>query len=282
MSNSTGMIVVRGLSIVLATLSVLSLIRDTFHVGLSRIVEQVIDYYQRLTHVLFGWMEPYLVGWIRWLHEFINIDINLHDHWRHVFVLIGLYYIRDTRVFFTVRDYFGALHLLVLGLLISLATSALVGTLGMQTNSYYENLLACAIVLWGLAIYRTIRSIWGTIRYKEKHEPTYFSDYRHRLIGSLRDVIVGFVIAAHILLVPHVQDIKGIALIVLALLVLLFALRHLANGWRRTRGSYDSQSARWKAFRRHGNTMVAFDIIGVYVSVLFAIIASAGLERLGI
>lgn len=79
------------LSALMSALAIVALARHAFVTwSLSAPMALIMDAYNGVMQVLFGWAHPYLQAALTWLGSFIGWRPTLYAHWRDVFALVTL------------------------------------------------------------------------------------------------------------------------------------------------------------------------------------------------
>jgi ubiquinol oxidase len=83
----------RILGVAFATLSIVLLIKHGFDMpSFAAPLQFVLNYYDALINVLLGWTEPYLHAMLAFLRDLLGLDLRLESHWKHVTVLMILFF----------------------------------------------------------------------------------------------------------------------------------------------------------------------------------------------
>ena len=84
----------RLLGVAVATLSIVMLIKHGFEMAsFVAPLQLVLNYYEALINILLGWTEPYLRATLALLRDLLNLDLRLGADWKHVTVLMLLFFI---------------------------------------------------------------------------------------------------------------------------------------------------------------------------------------------
>lgn len=131
--KSDGHLGVRGafriLSVVFATLSIVMLIKHGFDMGsFAAPLQLLLSYYEAIINVLLGWTEPYLHAMLAFLRDLLGQDLRLDAHWKHVFVLMMLFFSAFVRDVLRFSRMGGAMIAATFGILLSLGIGILLGT----------------------------------------------------------------------------------------------------------------------------------------------------------
>jgi len=272
--------VYRLLSTAIATLSVASILYDAFELSFAYALRQVIEYYDMLSHAMLGWMQPYMELISAFITRHTEISIVLGSQWRHVFLLCGIYFIRDSIQFLRIRDYTGAALTLPLAIAMAATSAVIVSSVPLDSASIFENTIAALAPLWALAVYRFVRAFWATYRYCEEVNILY--DLLKRIYFSLIDVIIMIFILIHIIILFRLDLLYGSQLIFLAGWILAFAIWQIYKGWERCEFPNLFVRSGFNVFWRHGNTRLGVEIVTIYLSVVFFVVTNAGLQRFGL
>ena len=257
-----------------AAASILSFIQNTYDLGLSYTMLQLLNQFNTFLDQIFSWFEPAL----NWLLEKINPDLSLHDGWENIMLLCLLYYVRDGLSFFHEHngrlDKTGGLLMLMLGFMATVATTVVAGVQLQASQSYWSNLGIGLIPLLTFGIYRLIRAVWTSWCHREEaFGAGYLKNYLPRVKSAAREIVFGALIIATVLLFEDIRTQPKAYMIALFIAMFAFAIKQILGGWRR---GYQGTGFKLKcagAFN-HGTFLMGFKIIMVYVSVLISLICS--------
>jgi ubiquinol oxidase len=115
----------RTLGVAFATLSILLLIKQGFVMpSFAAPLQFVLNYYEALINVLLGWAEPYLHAMLAFLRDLLGLDLRLEAHWKHVTVLMMLFFCAVLRF----SRMGGAIIAATFAILLSVGIGILLGT----------------------------------------------------------------------------------------------------------------------------------------------------------
>src|SRR5262245_15945451 len=77
---------------ILGMLSIVTLIRHGFNYGFGPALHLVLEYYEKIMGVLFGWAEPYITARLAALRDLMGWELVLYPHWKHIFLLMMIYF----------------------------------------------------------------------------------------------------------------------------------------------------------------------------------------------
>lgn len=290
------------LGLILGAMSVLALMRHGFDYGFGPTFTLLLAYYDNLIHALIGWWaEPIVLALLGDLSAYFGLDLHLHQHWKHVLVLMGFYVSRQAtsiRSMERVLAWGGRLQGSSLfyqswGLATALVTSVTVGSISPSTGRFEEYLLFTGAAIAGVAVFDLGGAVWNTQFYRkrvasmtEAQPNSWWREFEGHLFYIGRRSAVGVALALVLLLIPEVKTLQSPALAACALLTLALALEWLWLGLRRAaphfKGSVPGRAhskAVW-ALEQTPNVGAAMLGVAAWASVFVA--ANAGLRFYGL
>jgi hypothetical protein len=88
----------------------MALVRHGFNYGFSPTLQLMLDAYENTTRFFLGWTEPYIRGLITGLRNFVGWDLTLYPHWKHIFLLMMLYFGARLKAAWVVGEYAAATY----------------------------------------------------------------------------------------------------------------------------------------------------------------------------
>jgi hypothetical protein len=178
------------------------------------------------------------------LREWFGLDLHVHPHWKHVFVLLGVYFFRDSRMFRRLGYYDVAAVSLMWGAIVAFATGVVVGLIPLARGDMWSNFLIGATPVAGFFVYilgpTFASALWrreDSARYLGGRVEPFWSYIWRRAKRNFLVLGVGVVFLGLCLLVPAVGDVvpairevRGPGLVLLAVLILLLAAYWLWRG----------------------------------------------------
>jgi hypothetical protein len=132
------------LGFLIATFSIATLIyHGIFTHDPSAPVQALLDAYHDGIGLVFDPIEPYVRGALHWLGGLIGWDVELHPHWRHVFLLSMVLFLAIARVLGGAGNLRFAALVAGFGLLGSLAGALIAGSVPLGGDARSE-----AVILW--------------------------------------------------------------------------------------------------------------------------------------
>lgn len=272
--------------------SLLAILHKAYELGIGPAILTLIAYYDRLVDMLVGsWADPVARWLLENLRALLDWHLQLHGHWRHVFVLMCLYFVRN------------GLRITVGGLL---ATGAVLTTLGVGSALAFSLLAGCvdpagprdfwANLLIGLSpvgaflVYEIGLILWlGTFRRAHEDRASGHAETRswavyvtELLLHVFRQCLVASLIVAVAVLVFGLIGVEMPGLAAIGVLALVMALHWLqmGAGWANHRGGSGED---WRdAFLSEPATKVGMGILSVMFWVLVLVLTNAGLSTYGL
>jgi len=275
---------------ILGTLSGIGLAQDGFHIGLGPTLLLMLDWYDKFVGALLGWADPWIKIIVVWIAGWLNWNIVLYPHWRHIFVLLGLYCFRGAWADYADGNPITAAFRLFLGFIVVVTTSITVGVVPLTQGDLITNFLIAAVPILGIFFNDVILRLWratftrvNEARRIKKQTPTWWGYFGKVFFLILGRTIVSLAVVYFGLQIPIIQRIPSPGLAMLALLIVSHALHQLVLGARETK-LIQSDGETWRhAFHRSRGTIIGFGILGVFWwVVIVCLIGNAGLQYFGL
>lgn len=278
------------LGLILGAMSVLALIEYGFDYGFGPTFTLLLTYYDNLIHALVGWWaEPIIEAWLADLSAYFGWDLHLYPHWKHVFVLMEIYLLRDASLSLRIGHQGTALFDLMWGLFIAGTTSISVGVMVLTVHDQWANFVVAAVPILGVAIYRIGSSVWHVTWLRERDAKvlrrgpgTWAEEFSSSARYVLRDTFVGIALILLGLQAPGIWQTPSPGLIVLASIALLWTLNVLRTSLLATR-LIRAENEPWvRAFWRTGAANLGTSMLGLFFWTGLFIAANAGLRFYGL
>ncbi len=142
-------------------LSILVLLKSALGVGIGPTLSVVVDYYDRLLEVILGWAEPVLEGIFNFVLSLFNVAaIDIDDVWKHVTVLIGLYFLRNVSRLYEGGKASAATYQLVFAIIFMFVFGAAAGVSRTVLPGFWSHF---GVVLWpivGTFAMNVVQGFW--------------------------------------------------------------------------------------------------------------------------
>jgi len=267
------------LGVVLGTLSIVTLLQQAFDVGFVEPLEIMLSYYERLAHLLFGWMEPTLLQFIAPLRDLVPWQLTLYPHWKHIFILLALYFLRSATDSFVNGAPVSGLFRGFSGVLMALISSVCAGIIPNDNNIVSDFLIATIPVI-GVSMADLGWNAWWAA-WLRRPELTLLQDFVRTETYTLKRDAIGIVIAFVGLQLPHVQALPNPGVAVLGFLVVALAAFYIALGVVDANYNRHPGETWYQGFRRDGGARLGLAMLGVIAGGVAFVATNAGLESLG-
>lgn len=273
------------LGLIFGTLSVVMLIKHGFDYGFVAPLQLVLDFYEQALHVLFGWAEPWIRAQVAAIAAWLGLNLTLYPHWKHIFVLMMVWFGADARVIWTANLRGSSIFYLSIGVFGALAASAVAGLVPVEAGgaSPIARALIVAPPIVGFLVYETLRSAWSAIwgRYVAGG---WWAQFAHDLGVGLFVLVVGAAALGLALVadqVPFLSEATNPALVILGAAVIVLAIYWLWWGTsfvksRLPRGTLVER------IRLSGSASVGFAMLSAFAGCAAFLAFNAGLKLAGL
>lgn len=272
----------------LGAFSLISLIRHGINISFSDVLLAIINQYDSIVDIILGWATPILQIIIDKINQSINIHLTLYEHWKHIFILIGIYLFREASssyaIGFRVTSYFKT----ILSIIITTLTSIITGLLSLSSGNMFDQFFIAFIPILGIIIYDIIDNIWSVTFLREYWAnqyhvpcPTWWSDFKQNLIWVAHRNVAAIAILIIGLQIPLIRHTDSPGVVMLTLLIFLMSFywfwRGISNVKFVRRENDNWEIALW----RTGYAHIGAAMLGVFFWVGVFTIANAGLRFYG-
>jgi len=258
-----------------------------------------MDWYDALIKILLGWLEPYINAALDWIAVLINWDLQLYPHWKHVFVLLGLYFFTKALTSFRAGAFGSGIFQLMLGLTVALTTAVAAGTISLSADAGSDNaalsqFFLASTPLAGYFIFQFTQNIWGATFTRQwnarnnRVEPSsWFAFFVNTTTRTIRLSLAGLMVVGIGSLMPFIQALPGPGLALFGGLIVLLAAWNLWFGVVRTRNdrarSNLGEIETWsQTYWRQGDPNVGAAMVGVIIWAINLAATNAGLGLVGL
>jgi hypothetical protein len=264
------------LSLVFGTLSIVMLAKEGFSVSFVSALQAVLDFYEQALQALFGWAEPWirhcLVLTRRWLGE-----LDLHSHWKHVVVLLGVYFGADARTSLGFGNYGSAAYRFLIGMMIAVAAGVAAGTFPASTAGSIGIAFAA---MAGIALYDLLECTWQAIWFRQPTE-TWWIAFRPRLIDLVARTVFGVALVLLALQLPIVRRLPNPGVAALGIYALAIAVWWMWWGARHVASNRSPDDSWTTALFRRAGTRVGIAMLTAFAGAAVFIATNAGLKFAG-
>lgn len=147
------------LSFLLGLLSLIVLAKQGLLIGIAAPFAVLIGYYQKVTQILLGWADAPIATIIAYLEGIININLHFDGVWKHIFILLWLYFGSDVRINLRSRRYSFGLFSLAWGTIVAIVTSVVTVAFGFSAPRL--SMPAILVPIIGIIVFDLFRCVWG-------------------------------------------------------------------------------------------------------------------------
>lgn len=244
-----------------------------------------ISTYNALLTKLLSPFTPVLENLVEDLSRLWGFDLTLQDYWKHIFVLLSIYFFSRAAGAYKLQTYGTAVFRLVWGLSSALSFSLLASV---ETNTTVPNFDEHRIALSAItcvAIYELGVNVWFSTFFRqyqaEVHQRTqrdWLSEFCHLSKEDGVRFLSGIVLTTAMLQLPWPQGVTRPELVVLAVITLVHGMFWMFWGWRQTRFE-PKLSTRLKIAKTNSDITVGIAMVRsfFYAFIVVAIDAAARL-----
>jgi hypothetical protein len=272
--------------LILGSFSVAKLFQLGFEHGFGLTLTLLLDYYEDLMRVLIAsWSEPLIAEALAGLRRWFAWDLHLYPHWKHIFLLLGIYFSRAAGNTFRLGlPVSGTVHLLW-GFVVALVCSVVAGTVTLSQHDALANFLIGAIPISGIAVFNVGENAWRATWLREhealithKEAGTWRGFFTRELLVILGQTAIGIALLLIGLQLPAMRDLSSPGLGVLGTLILLIALYGTLLGALGANGIREAGETWPSAFWRTTGANVGTAMLGVFFWFSVLVAANAGLR----
>lgn len=222
---------------VVGALSALALIQYGFEFGFAATVRVLMAYYDNLVSALLGWTQPYVVRLLVWVNAYFDWNLQLFPHWKHIFVLLSIYFFRSAAVNYSYGYPATATFGLIWGVIVALASSVAAGVVPFIGADKLSSLMVASIPIAGIFVFDLLKQVWNAtfIRTRaamiyQREKWTWWEFFRPNLYLVICQTLASFVLVWAVVQIPWVQGLSSPSLIALGLLIVALACYRIGIG----------------------------------------------------
>lgn len=282
------------LGVIMSALSILLLIQHGFKVGFVETLKSIFEYYEYWIWVLFGWIDPYIKKLLIILNNYLQFDLTLYPHWRHLYVLTSIYVGRDVFRTISIGNVWSGMLYFIFGLVFVTIISIGAGTIPLVSDQNSNDFLIVLYPIFGIWGYRLCVSAWGSIWFRT--ETARFADNPNiswwgSFISLQGTATIRSIVAIIVLLIslntPLIQNLMSPSLAILGILFILLALHSLWGGYQDGKFLKEQKVPKFEnqplftVMKNTGNWNMGWGMLQIAVGVLVVLLCNAGFRLLG-
>lgn len=272
---------VKFISIALGALSIFSLLQQGMEFGLSSVAKSIITYYDVTLGAIFSKFEPLAVFAIEYFNEYFDLELTLLPHWKHVFVLLWLYFFADAATDYELGFTGTAIFLIVWGLLIAFSVSIIAGSINSNPLNWKSNFGIAFVPVVGAFVFTIVRRMWHATFLLDKDGETnsnniekssrftsWWISLKGTLIRGTFRTIFAAVIAGIVLLFPVSRSLANPGLVIFAFLTFLLAVNWLVLGFFRARTKKQPNQSFWSVYKKQSPTKLGHSMMTIFYGLI--------------
>lgn len=277
------------LGVFVGALSVFSLFQYGFNYGLGPTLARMLEYYDRLISIPASWVEPQINAGLTLLSSMMDWHLELFPHWKHIFVLLSIYFFRMAAHGFHLGLLGTGIFRALWGLLVALTIGISAGIVEANRSNLEAAFLIAAVPILGVFIFELGFNLWNAIvlRSRTAHirrlpVTSWWSEFSRCSVLDLWRNSVALILLWIGLQVPIVQDLPSPGLAMLGGLIVALGFYWIWSGTRMA-NSIRNEGEHWRtAFWRTGNPRIGAAMLGVFVLMGIFLLLNAGLDIFGL
>ena len=243
----------------------------------------LFDYYEHVLSIIAGPIEPYITEALTALGKYYRLSLHLEPHWKHIFVLLGIYFFREVSIGARSYGIGYAFFNLSWGALVALIFSVLAGTIPSEQASQITIFLVGAFPVLGAAAYAMggflydatfIREDWA--RKRNLPTPTWGRHIKWGFARVARRTVVGLVLLWIGAQIGPIRQLPQPGLALFALLIFVLACYWLVDGAREANRIRKPGDSWVEAYLSSDFTRLGLEMLGTIFWVFLLLVANAG------
>lgn len=275
------------LGAILGGLSIITLIRSSIYEGFGPTFTGVIDYYEQIATTLLGWLEPVLLTALGVLASAIDVDVTLFPHWKHIFILMFVYFSRDASLAYANGFRPTGVFMFSFGALYALLAGVSSGLVELKPQAFGANFTFAAAPVFGILAYNLTCQLWFSRADSQRAwlmRPMQGDNWLSRFVGTIPGSVIqalgGLVVVLVGLQLPFVSQSPSPGLIMLMLLIVMLGFNCV---WFAAQGIQVTTGGNWwdDLFSKPG-AKVGFAMLNTFLVSMIFVLSNAGLGVFGL
>lgn len=279
---------------VVGALSILALLKHGIDFDFGQTFHAILLYYDALAGVLVGWAQPFIE---RWAHDWFAWQLALYPHWKHIFILVGVYFFRNASNYFSgnsstehrAKFYSAGIFLLVWGFLCALAVSIGSGLVAPADGDWQAQFQIAAVPVIGAFVFTLGRRVWHATflrgidgEWPRGSAPNWWQAVWDTIYRAGIRTLVGLALLIGGLQISSIGSLPSAGLALLVFLVLLLAAYWFWLGIARVKVNQKPGEGWRDTYWRLSSTKLGAAMLGVFFWAGVFLLTNAGLGLLGV
>lgn len=266
------------LKTIFVSMSLLVLLRHASTHTFTDVLALIVETYDSILTRLISPFQPAIDWIVRNLSYLWSIEFRLHGIWKHIFVLLTIYFFSRAGGAFSMRQYGTAIFRLVWGIFVALIFSILASLKSEQVVNFSQEFRIAFSAIGCIAIYELGINIWFATFFRQFQAVLYkrsvrswTSEFVHLSKEDSLRILFGAVLVTVMLFLPWPSYVTRPELMVLAIVVFLYGAFWLFWGWRQT-GFERSIKKRLEIAKTNGDVIVGTAMVRSFLYAFIAVL----------
>lgn len=221
--------------------SVLALFKYAVDHSYSIALEMLIQRYESILSTILFPITPIAQLIAEFFGTLFNIDVQLKPHWRHVFVLMGVYFLSRVKGSFDAKLYTTAYFRMILGLTIAFIASVAAGSPVVFREGYLNHAFIPISAIIGMLFYEVGLNIWYASFFRKMQAKlharairTWVGEFFALSVSDIQRAVIAAVIIFAGLFLPAIQTLPLPGLLLLGFLMFFYGCFWMFWAWVQT------------------------------------------------
>lgn len=253
--------------------------------GFGPVLEMIVDSFdeglRKITHGLrFDMYADYIRTWIVTRFGF---DLELHHHWRYVFVLISLYMTSRAVNAFKFRLFGTVLFYGIAGVFTALTTGVVVALIPLSGSTFSTQFLIGFVPVLGVTVYWILSALWFItfLRHRDARlhkitAPSWGASFKDEMLDNLLKMSVAGTIIFTGLLVPSIRQLPMAGLVMFAVVIIIYTGLLLFDAIDEAKVLQRKDESFWDAYGRSGDANVGRGILRIIGWTIVTVLVDVG------
>ena len=288
-NSGRGAAMFRIIGIVAGILSLTVLFWKGFHISFGPLLLGMLQSFELEMGTGFGLVEPFIKAQLQQLHHILGWQAQLYPHWKHVFVLMWLWFGASARDIWQQnkklgRSNNGAVVLGLIGFVVAFAAGVMAGTV--KLDGPISNMIMAAYAFVGFVVWQLCANAMQAIYTRPNRPALSASEYRvqrfFRFAGLAGHTIIVYGIPGTAILaigtqtnhIPYLRDVPNIGIAFLFAMLMALTVYRLWLGVKHANGR---GATRFQKALNDSRTRLALNVFAVIGGASFvALVGMAG------
>lgn len=267
-------------------LSLLVLFKHASAHEFSQTLQLFVNTYDDLLTRLLSPMQPVLDSATLLISSLFRVDLILQGYWKHVFVLLSIYFFSRAAGAYALKRYGTAVFRILWGVSVALVFSLGASLESGQSAPISQEYRVAFSAVFSVVVYELGINIWFATFFREAQATlhrreirTWWSEFLNLSKEDGIRFVVGAVLVVSLLLISWPEYVTRPELVAVALVALIHGIFWTIWGWRQTRFELKI-SVRLRTAKSNGDVVVGMAMIRSFAYALVAVVLDAAASLL--